>query len=107
MYDEAAPQFLLIVRQHLNHTSGEQWIGCGGPVNCPARSPDFNPLDFWLWDHLKFWVYSALNNELEVLQQRTEIACQVIRVKRGIFDRVRTSARDEELKVVFRCIGTT
>jgi hypothetical protein len=47
--------FLRIVRQHLNQTFGEQLIGRGGPVNWPARSPVLNPLDFWLWGHLKTW----------------------------------------------------
>ena len=34
-------------------------IGQGGPVPWPARSPDLNPLDFWLWGHLKAMVYAA------------------------------------------------
>jgi hypothetical protein len=36
---------LRIVRQGLNQTFGEQWIGRGGPVSWPARSPD---LMFWI-----------------------------------------------------------
>jgi hypothetical protein len=46
MHDGAPPHFLGIVREHLNLTFAEQWIGRGGPVNRPARSPDLNPLDF-------------------------------------------------------------
>jgi uncharacterized membrane protein len=38
-------------------------------------------------------VHSAPINDLEVLQQRVENTCQEIRVKPGIFDRVRTSVR--------------
>jgi hypothetical protein len=30
----------------------------------PARSPDFNPLEFWMWGHLKSFVYSAPINGL-------------------------------------------
>jgi hypothetical protein len=48
MHGGAPPHFLRIVRQHLNQTFGEQWIGRGGSVNWPARSPDLNPLDFWV-----------------------------------------------------------
>jgi hypothetical protein len=33
MHDGAPPHFLRTVKQHLNHTFGEQWIGRGGPVN--------------------------------------------------------------------------
>jgi hypothetical protein len=64
MHDRVSPHSLYIVRQHLNQTFGEQWIGCGGAVNWPARSPDLNPLDFWLWGHLKTLVYSAPINDL-------------------------------------------
>jgi hypothetical protein len=48
MHDGAPPHFLRIVRQHLNHTFGEQWIGRWGPLNWPARSSDLNPLEFCL-----------------------------------------------------------
>jgi hypothetical protein len=93
VHDGAPPHFLLIVTQHLNQTFGEQWIGRGGPVNWPARSPDLNPSDFWLWGQLKSAVYSARVSDLEVSKQRVENACQEIRVKPGIFDRVRTSVQ--------------
>jgi hypothetical protein len=89
MHDGTPPHFLHIVRQHLNQTFGEQWIGRGGPVKWPARSPDLDPL----WGHLKTLVYSAAINDFEVLQQRVENACQESRVKPGIFDRLRTSVR--------------
>jgi hypothetical protein len=93
MHGGAPPHFLRIVRQHLTQTYGEQWIGRGSPVSWPARSPDLNPLDFWLWGHLKALVYSAPINGLEVLQERVENACREIRVEPGIFDRVHTSVR--------------
>jgi hypothetical protein len=44
MHDGTPPHFLRIVRHHLNQTFGDQWIGRGGPVNWPARTPDLNPL---------------------------------------------------------------
>jgi hypothetical protein len=91
MHDGEPPYFLGIVRQHLNQTFGEQWIGRGGPVNWTVRSPDLNPMEFWLWGRLKTLVYLAPISDLEILQQRAENACQEIRVIPGIFDRVRTS----------------
>jgi hypothetical protein len=94
MHNEAPPHFLGTVRQHLNQAFGEQWIGREGPVNWPARSPDCNSLDVWLWGRLKTLVYPAPIIDLEVLQQRAENACrEEIREKSGIFDRVRTSVR--------------
>jgi hypothetical protein len=67
--DGAPSHYLRIVRVRLNHRLfGEQWIGRGGLAKWPALSPDFSPLDFWLWEHLKAFVYSALINDLKVLQ---------------------------------------
>jgi hypothetical protein len=80
MHDEASPHFLRTVRQHLDQTFGEQWIEHGGPVNCPARSPDLSPLDFGCGK-------SAPISGLEALQKQAENACQEVRVKPGIFDR--------------------
>jgi hypothetical protein len=99
MHDGAPPHFLPIARHQLNQTFGEQWIGRGGPVNWPARSPDLSALDSWLWGHLKTLVYSAPINDLEVLQQRVENACQDIRVKPEISTECAPLC-DEELKTV-------
>jgi hypothetical protein len=66
------------VRQHLNQTFGQQWIGRGDLVSWPALSSDLNHLDFWLWGHLKALAYSVPINDVEVLRQRVENASQEI-----------------------------
>ena len=45
----APPHYSRLVTRHLNLTFPEQWIGRGGHVQWPPRSPDFTPLDFCLW----------------------------------------------------------
>jgi hypothetical protein len=55
IHEGAPPYFLHIVREHLKQTFGEQWMGRGGPVDWPARSPGRNPLDFLLLGHPKLW----------------------------------------------------
>jgi hypothetical protein len=70
MHDGTPPHLLRIVRQHLNQTFDEQWMGRGGTVNWPSPSPDLNPLDFWLWGHRKTSVHAVPISDLEVLQQR-------------------------------------
>ena len=45
-HDGASPHFSHHTRQHLNRTFPEKWIGRGGPVPRPARSPDLTSLDF-------------------------------------------------------------
>jgi hypothetical protein len=59
-----------VARQHLNRPFGRQWIGRRGPVNWPTRSPDLNPPYFQQWWHLNTVIYSAPNNDLELLRQR-------------------------------------
>lgn len=34
------------------------WIGRGGNIAWPARSPDHNPMDFFVWPYLKNKVYT-------------------------------------------------
>ena len=31
----------------------QRWIGRRGPVEWPAKSPNFPQADFWLWDYVK------------------------------------------------------
>jgi len=47
----------------------EQWIEQHGPTAWPARSPDLNPLDFYLWRHIKFGVYATAVSDIQNLQQ--------------------------------------
>ncbi|KOC59408.1 hypothetical protein WH47_11037, partial [Habropoda laboriosa] len=70
-----------------------RWIGRGGPVAWPPRSPDLNPLDYFLWGYLKSQVYSSPINDLEELRNRIHHACQIIRQRCGISERVRYSVR--------------
>jgi hypothetical protein len=105
MYDGAPSHFVRFVRQHVNQILGEQWIGRGGSVNWPARSPDLNALEFLAVGHLKASVYLAPINDLEVLQQRVEYACQKIRVKPE-FSTECAPLCAEELKVALKCMGT-
>jgi hypothetical protein len=57
----------------------------------PPHSPDFSPLDFYLWGYLETLVCAApLYNE-EALQHRIVDACQSIPNYPGIFERMRRS----------------
>lgn len=46
--DGAPPHYALPVREFLDQTFTDQWIGRRGFVEWPARSPDLNPLDFFM-----------------------------------------------------------
>lgn len=59
MHDGAPAHFALNVRGFLNVNYPNKWIGRGGPLRWPARSPDMNPLDYFLWGHIKQIVYKG------------------------------------------------
>lgn len=46
-HDGAPPHFRQDVRNFLNNSFPERWIGRRGPIHWPARSPDLTPLDFF------------------------------------------------------------
>lgn len=91
MHDGAPPHFSITARQFLNEQFPARWIGRGGPTPWPARSPDANPLDFFLWGYLKQLVYASPVNNVQELRERVQNACQTIRNNAGIFGRVRQS----------------
>jgi hypothetical protein len=81
--------------RHLNARYRGHWIGRGGPIARPPRSPDLNPLDFFLWGYLKS-VYLTAVNDAATLRERIMDACQTIRTMPGILECVRNSTRRVE-----------
>jgi hypothetical protein len=47
-HDGAPAHFCRVVRGYLDEHYPHWWIGQGGLVAWPPRSPDLNPLDFYL-----------------------------------------------------------
>lgn len=78
--DGAPPHFNATVRQWLNENYPE-WIGRGGTVAWPARSPDLTPMDFFVWGFFKQEVYSTPVNSEEELRGRIGLAAQRLREK--------------------------
>jgi len=93
MHDGAPAHFSVLARQFLTATYGDRWIGRGGPHVWPARSPDLNPLDYFLWGHLKSLVYTTPVDDVEVLRTRILSGCDAIRNDPGVLERVRVSMR--------------
>lgn len=46
-HDGAPAHFSRRCREYLNRRFPMQWIGRGGPIAWPARSPDLTPVDFF------------------------------------------------------------
>lgn len=60
MHDGAPPNFSLVARQFLDEHYRNRWIGRPGPQSWPPRSPNLNPLDYFLWDNLNHWCTQLL-----------------------------------------------
>lgn len=93
MHDGAPAHFSRLARNYLSQPQnyGNNWIGRGGPVEWPARSPDLNPLDFYLWGHCKALVYDGAIANVDELRQRIIDAFDRIRNMDGIFRRINGS----------------
>jgi len=60
----------------LNERSLDAWIGRGGPIPWPPRSPDLSPLDFSLWRYIKNIVYAENIRNIQHLQERITSAIE-------------------------------
>ena len=68
--DGAPAHFALIVRDYLNGTFPERWIGRGSLRLWAARSPDLTPLDFLVWGFVKSKVYRVKIRDVDHLKRR-------------------------------------
>lgn len=59
LHDGAPAHYGRGVTNFLNEQYPNRWIGRGGPIAWPPRSPDLNPLDFFMWGHVKTLTYST------------------------------------------------
>lgn len=93
MHDGAPAHFSHLARDWLSQpfNYGNRWIGRGGPIAWPPRSPDLNPLDYFVWGHCKALVYARPVNDVGELRQRVIDAFETIRNMNGIFHRVNES----------------
>lgn len=90
-HDGAPAHFGQVVKDHLNIVYGHQWIGRGGPVSWPPRSPDLNPLDFFFWGRMKELVYKTPVEDEHELVARIVAASAEIQDDPNVFQNVRES----------------
>lgn len=77
------------VKEFLDLAFPERWIGRGGAINWPARSPDLTPCDFYLWGHLKSQIYKIRHQNLQSL--RDAIFNECLRITPRTLFNVRSS----------------
>jgi hypothetical protein len=99
MQDCALAHFSPAVRDVLNNTCHDRWIGRGGPTAWPPCSmPTLNPLDFYLCGYLRALVYAAPVDNEEALNHRIVDACQTIpeQMRRSIMRHVEVCIESHE-----------
>lgn len=69
-HDGCPAHYRIGVRQFLDDNYPNRWIGRGGPIPWPARSPDLTPLDFYVWGHMKQLVYETPVSTVDELRQK-------------------------------------
>lgn len=89
LHDGAPPHVSRVVREHLDQAFPHRWIGRRGPVNWPPRSPDLNPVDFYVWGDMKNKVYCTEVPSVDDLRERIFQAAEDIRNNREVLARVR------------------
>jgi hypothetical protein len=62
----------------LNEKFPNAWIGRGGPIPWPPRSPDLTPVDFFLWGYVKNCVYGEKIGDLQHLWDRIATAIATV-----------------------------
>lgn len=72
----------------MNEFHPQRWIGRGGIVAWPPRSPDFTPLDFYLWGTLKEKDSTTEKATRDTLVQRIKDAVAAINRNRQDIHRV-------------------
>ena len=78
-HDGVPVHFALDVREYLNNVFPNCWIGRGGPLQWPPRSPDLTPMDFFIWREMKCLVYATPIDTPEELIARVAEAAAIIR----------------------------
>lgn len=76
--DGAPAHYSILVRDYLNRRFPRRWIGRGGPVRWPPRSPDLNKLDYFLWGYVKDKVYRDPPTTRDNMKNRIRAAIREI-----------------------------
>lgn len=69
-HDGASVHNHWIVREFLDQSYPNRWIGRGGTIPWPARSPDLTPMDFFLWGYVKERVFRHRSTTADDMKNR-------------------------------------
>lgn len=67
---DGAPAHRSNETKHWLNSNFARWIGIGGTMHWPPRSPDLNPLDFFQWGYTRSDIYRVRPRNIEELKQK-------------------------------------
>ena len=100
-HDGAPPHCALCSRQVMNEIFDKKWIGRGGPVAGPPRSPDLILPDYFLWGFVKKRAMAVAPTTPDDIKERIHRACTEItpevlaEVRRSFHQRINKCLQDE------------
>ena len=100
-HDGAPAHFSRQVRTILNERYPDRWMGRGGPIIWPARSPDLNVLDYFVWGYIKDLVEHRRDGTEAEMREAILAAFRTVapemahRATRDITRRVRLCVREQ------------
>ena len=98
-HDGAPQHYTNNIVQLLQERFNHRWIGRNGPVLWPPRSPDLNPIDFFLWGHVKEMVYETLiENAQDLMGRMVEAFARVKKI--GVSCKELTNLINDVFKLV-------
>ena len=65
-HDGAPPHYTRRMIKYLNESFPNRWLGRGGPVAWPPRSPNLTPLDYYIWGNMKTVYKTKVNSKAEL-----------------------------------------
>ena len=68
-HDGVPLHYALCSKQVMNEIFDEKWIGRGGPVACPPRSPDLTSPDYFLLGFIKERVMAVAPTTLKDMKE--------------------------------------
>lgn len=99
-HDGCPSHFVRPVTNLLNETFPNRWIGRGGAVHWPPRSPDLSPNDFFLWPYISNKVFTA-TSKYNLIQ---EVANSILQVSNRIDARILANVRKEFFERLSHCL---
>ena len=80
-------EWVPLQKQHLTATYNDRWIGRGGPIAWPPRSPDLTPMYFHRCGHITALIYTSSSEEKIIA--RIAATTETTRQQPGNFGRTR------------------